>query len=163
MTIEIGVLRSIFRSPDGAEFEDLWIEPFYMYLDTQNVILLRRLEIAAKRKQEENYIKSMLGEVDEKGRELLEILEEEYPHLFPQKKKKAREKWSEKKASPSGLKKILSSIGLDMAFVKRGPYETHFEDRITGIWFPDMMASVYMPSVTMLKAHMQVPGFKSPT
>jgi hypothetical protein len=165
MTIEIGALRSIFKTPDGAEFEDLWLEPFHMYLDTQNVILLRMLEVEAKKKQEENYIKEMLGEVDENGKKLMELLETEYPHLFKSSEEKVWEKRADKKEEKKSksIMDVLRSVGLDVAFFKRGPYETHFEDRVTGIWFPDMMASVYMPSVAMFKAYMQVPGFKVPT
>jgi len=182
MSMEIGTSRSVFRNPDGSEFEDLWIEPFLMYFDTQNVIMLRMLEILGKRKQEENYINSMLGEEDPEGKNALDMIKEEYPHLFGETKeetekykkiKKALEKEIEKaekaatekkkKAIADQIREAFKKMGLDVAFFKRGPYETHFDDRVTGIWFPDMAASVYVPSVNMLKAYMQVPGFKVPT
>lgn len=164
MAMEIGALRSIFRTPDGAEFEDLWIDPFYMYFDTQNVILLRRLEILAKKKQDELYLSEMLGETGE-GKKIKEILEEEYPHLFLGTEKKKIEKRIKppEKGIIKTIKETLGKLGLDIAFFKRGPYETHFEDRVTGIWFPDMQASVYGPSVALLKAGMGVPGFKVTT
>ncbi|MCJ7511127.1 MAG: hypothetical protein MUP14_09635, partial [Dehalococcoidia bacterium] len=175
MTMEIGMMRSVIRTPAGTEMEDLWIEPFFMYFDSANVILLRYLEIAAKRKQEDTYISEMLGLTSE-GSEIRDLIIEEYPYLFGKdddiKRAKEKEEAKEavgKKAEKKGdsmtetLKKVVKALGIDVWFVKPGPYETHFDDRVTGIWFPDMQASVYSPSVNMLKAYMQVPGFKVPT
>ena len=79
-----------------------------------------------------------------------------------QKYEKMKGEKEEKKEKKAGsIMEALGKIGLDIGFIKKGPYETHFEDRVTGIWFPDMQASVYAPSVGMLKAMMGVPGFKT--
>jgi hypothetical protein len=172
MTMEIGALRSIFRTPSGVEFEDLWIEPFLMYFDTQNIILFRMLEISAKRKQDEAYIAEMLGETSE-GKKTADLLKEEYPHLFGKeedvKRAEAMAAKQNKKEEKKGksifeiISNGIKNLGIDVGFIKPGPYETHFDDRVTGIWFPDMQTSVYIPSVNMFKAHMQVPTFKAPT
>ncbi len=160
--IEVGALRSVFRMPDGSQFEDLVLNPFCCYFDTQNVIILRRLEVRAKQIELENYITTMLGESSPEGKKIKDLLKEEYPKLFGGEEKKPTEEKEEKKAFAE-LSKALKKIGLDIAFFKPGPYETHFEDRITGIWFPEIASSIYGPSVTLLKAALGVPGFRSPT
>lgn len=87
---EIPLIRLTIRLPDGTEVEDIVIaEPsMTARLDTQNLILLRYLELRARDKKVEEEMKKMLGEVGvekEVIKTLEELLSAEYPEIFPPK------------------------------------------------------------------------------
>lgn len=158
MVLEFTNSRSVMRMPDGSEMEDLWLEPFRSYMDTQNVILLRLLELKAKEKELENYIAQMLGESAEfKGKKttIEEIVKEEYPLLF--EGKPLPEKKEGKKSKAGGLlkEKVLHSL------IKPGPYETTFDERITTMYFRELADVLWKPALNYLKGSVGVPGFRT--
>lgn len=161
LTMDIGASRTVIRTPQGVEIEDLWLEPFYAYVDTQNVILLRMLELKAKEMESEHYISDMLGETVE-GKPIKEVIEEEYPTMY-KGPVKAEEKKEERKSPLESIKKAWERTGFPLKFFKPGPYDPHFEDLFTAIFIPEIISSVYGPSVNIFKATMGVPGVKVPT
>ncbi|MEM7821298.1 MAG: hypothetical protein QXX38_00550 [Candidatus Aenigmatarchaeota archaeon] len=152
MVLEFTVSRTVIRMPDGSEIEDLFFEPFRAYMDTQNVVFLRILELKAKEKELENYISQMLGEtVEKRGESVLieDIVKEEYPTLL-----KGREKTEEIKKSTK-KEKVLRYL------IKPGPYETTFDDRVSGMYFREIADVIWRPALNYLKGSVGVPGFRT--
>ncbi len=151
--IDLPISRTVIRTPDGSESEDLWIENLRTVNKTQNVVIIHLLEVIAREKQLENYISQLLGEVGGKDLKSIEDLEkEQYPQLFrtaAEMKKEEEKKKKEKKLSDVSkpfktiknvLGDILRAFGLTTPFVDylraRGPYEFALDDRITEIFQP---------------------------
>lgn len=81
--LDIPFLRVMIRLPNGAEMENVTMENFRYYTQTQNVIILHLLEAIAREKQLENYISQMLGEMGVKNLESMEEMSvREYPEIF---------------------------------------------------------------------------------
>jgi len=143
-------------------------------MDTANVILLRMLEVKAKEMELEKYIMQMLGETGEKGKMIKEMVEESFPYMSGIAEKKEKKEWfewkyreeeEESKAKKTAKKVVefLNNIGINttVRFFKPGPYETHVEDVITGIWVPEFSSAIQMPSINFFKDALGVPGAKA--
>lgn len=150
--IEIPILRTTWRLPNGTEFEDVEMSGFHGCTRSENVIIINILELMAKQKSMDNYVNSMLGEVriiDEKGIEktvpISEILKEEFPEIYIEEEKKLKEmlkslekiketkEKAEQKATDikDSVNKLLKNMGFDLMFVRaRGPYEFAMKHRI---------------------------------
>jgi len=152
--LDMTIVRMTFRLPNGSELEDITIAPFLPYLDTQNIMLLRMLEIKAQELELERYIAEMIGEMPE-GKKVEDLLEE-YSDLFEYKKEEEKEK--KKKKSD-----VLSKVGLEgFSLFRRGPYEPHFEDRVNGPYFREMNDFAISPAIDFWKGAFGVPGFRRP-
>jgi len=174
--------RFILRLPDGTELEDMTFGPIRFFVESQNMMLLRFLEIKAQENALENYINEMLGDVtkDKKYNEL----SAEYDKLFKtysEEKQKKEEKEKKEKTEKEKKAEILAGKDLSATrealqqqvmrevgevnrpfkLFKGGAYEPRFDDIITGPYFNDVgdsMGKVW----TFLKAKFDVPGFSSP-
>jgi len=158
VVLEFTNSRTVMRMPDGGELEDLWLQPFRTYLDTQNVILLRLLELKAKEKELENYIAQMLGESAElKGKKMTieEIVKEEYPLLFEGKPMPEKKEGKKSKGGEFLKEKVLPFL------IKPGPYETTFDERITTMYFREIGDLIWKPALKYLKGSVGVPGFRT--
>jgi hypothetical protein len=149
--IDLPLLRTMLKIPDGSELEDLWIENLRTVNKTQNVIIVHLLEVIAREKQLENYISQLVGEVGGKDlkdfrslKSIEEMKKEQYPQIFGELKK-IKEKKSTDLTKPFKTVKvilgdILRSFGLTTPFVDylraRGPYEFALDDRLTEIYQP---------------------------
>jgi len=170
--MEVGAFRTTIKPPQGQDIEDLWLEPFWPCIDTQNVILLRLLELKAKEKELERYISDMIGETAD-GRRIEQIIMEEYPILLggPEIKKEEEEKPKlelfkrpkiEIEKKKEGFEeKLAEKIHFGLKMIKPGPYEPHLEDIMTGIYIPEV-ASSYASSVDFFKSALGVPGVRIP-
>jgi hypothetical protein len=169
MFLEIPVIRAVIRLPNGTEIEDLVFSRFRAWLSTQNIIIGRLIELEAKDKKLENYVKQMLGEAGVslgKEKEIVEIekLVEEYTIKLEEEKKEEEKK--EKVENP--LKGIIESInkffnffGLKLKFFKvkvpyETPYEFAFKDRITKYYLKEVGGAFGMV-VGFLKSSFGVP------
>ncbi|MEM5853725.1 MAG: hypothetical protein QXG39_02670 [Candidatus Aenigmatarchaeota archaeon] len=135
--LEIPVYRVVIHLPDGTEIEDLSFERIKAYCSTQNVMIARLIELEAREKQLDDYLKQMLGEagVSASG-EVVDIdkIAEEY--LIKLEEKKEEKKVEEKVNLSEPIEKILNFFGIKFRFFKaqvpyRYPYEFAFKDRIT--------------------------------
>lgn len=169
-TMEVGWTRAVIRLADGTEFEDVVLDPFWCYMDTQNIIILRMLEVLAKQREEESFLMQMLGEMSEEGKKIKDLMEEAYPHIHERGEIKEKEKKKEEAEVAAKVKKATRSIGkflgeigfpTDVRFFKPGPYETHVEDVITGIWVPEFLSSIQIPSNNFFKDALGIPGVKA--
>jgi len=165
------VERAIIRLPDGTELEDMTFSPLFFFMESQNMMLLRYLEIKAQEKALENYISEMLGDTT-KGKKL-EELSAEYEklfHVYPEEKSK-KEKAAEisaaedlRTAREKAQKQVMREVTemkRPFKLLRKGPYEPKFDDMITGPYFTAIggsMAKVW----GFLKAKFDVPGFEIP-
>jgi len=152
--LDMTITRNVIKLPDGSELEDITIDPFLPFLDTQNIVLLRMLELKAQEIALENYIKEMIGEMPD-GAKVQDVLKE-YDDLF-EYKFEAPEKKEKKKAMDFAKE---SDFGLK--FFRRGPYEPHFEDRVNGAYFREMNDLAISPAIDFWKGAFDVPGFRRP-
>lgn len=65
--IQLPIMRTVIKSPDGSLFEDIWIQPMKTYNCTQNIMIGRLLEVEAKNKKAEQDISLLVGESAEVG------------------------------------------------------------------------------------------------
>jgi len=168
------VERIIIRLPDGVELEDITFDPLF-FLDTQNMMLLRYIEMQAKNKAMEHYISQMLGDTTKE--KTLAELEVEYEGLFGAYGKKIEKKISEKskkekqdndgsaqymkqqriKLQPQVMKEV-SRVNSTIKFTRRDAhYETKFDDVITGPYFTDIAGGM-VKVWNFIKAKFDVPG-----
>jgi hypothetical protein len=162
--IEIPVARTVIRTVDGKELENLSINRLKTATNTQNIIIGRLLEIKAREKQMENYIKQLMGEFGVKVPvEMEKILKGEYPEIYGElEKQKIKEDVPKNTLRDLGRKigKTFSKIGLNISFFRAwGVYEFAMYDRLakyyqtpTGVLFGRMR--------NYFKAAFGVPGVK---
>jgi hypothetical protein len=150
--LDIPIYRAVIRLPGGVEFEDISIENLCSAVKTQNIIILHCLEVVARDKEVDEYVKRLLGE---KGETLTieEIKKLEYPGIFGELKKeekkekksfaeKIKEGWRKFKTS---LGKFFAEFGWEIKFLRAvGPYEFALKERITKYYFAEAGASYDM-------------------
>jgi hypothetical protein len=169
MFIDVDIFRSGTRLQVG-ELEDI-IFTNKMFVLSQNIMLVKLLELWCRDRELENYIDEMLGvKMDDKS--IDDIVREEFLELYEsEKEKKEREKGlpneNEKKRivrnmemaktmkeyaeTISKIKKPFSGF----TFLKHGPYERDFKDRVSKQYIK--FASVQLGSITaFMKAKMGV-------
>lgn len=174
--LDIPFLRIVIRLPNGAEMEDVIMENFRYYTQTQNVIILHLLEAIAREKQLENYISQMLGEMGVNTKSIEEMAKMEYSDVFgkPEEKefeekiKKMREEEERTGKAMDVLKKIKTSVGgaLDSVGIKidllraYGPYEFAMYDRLTKLFQIETGGMAMGQVVSFIKAKVGVPGMR---
>lgn len=130
--LDIDVLRAGTRLPTG-ELEDI-IFIVRDYVLSQNALLVKLLELKCRDRELEKYIDEILG-VKIEEREIGEIVRGEFPSLFPKKELNPLTAFFKGVRDSTMVyldffKKIrLPKPGL--MFLKPGPYEKNFKDRIT--------------------------------
>ena len=134
MFLRCDIERLGIRLPSG-ELEDITFTN-KMYVISQNILLIKILELMCREMELEMYIEEILGF---KGTEkaLGEILAEEHRKTFgrPKEELKGSAKFSKElkdaiRGSTGAFKKIKMPQ-TNFMFVKPGPYESTFRDRIT--------------------------------
>jgi len=135
---EIDVLRLGLRLPVG-ELEDITFT-MKTWLMSQNIMLVKLVERECKEREVERYIEEMLG-VKKDEKPIGDLIKGEFPDIFGTKKeeKKPNELQNianEIKGAMAGVGKMGGAIGKAWGnesgrFVKAGPYETDFNERLT--------------------------------
>jgi hypothetical protein len=157
--LEIPISRMVIRLPNGVEFEDLSIENLKAAVQTQNLIIVHCLELVARDKQLDNYIKQMLGEAGVKGETIEELMKKEVFKTEEEIKEEAGEemkrlekikKSAEEVASTArkirvGIGKFFELFGAQVSFFRaEGPYEFAFQDRLTKMYFKEVASNFGM-------------------
>ncbi|MBI4894453.1 MAG: hypothetical protein HY833_01820 [Candidatus Aenigmarchaeota archaeon] len=143
MCLEVETFRVVVRNPDGTESETFILgdyprHPLMCPLDSQNVILLRLLELKLQQKEVENYITDMVGEsVD--GQKLEDAIKNDYPNLFNKgnKVKTIKNEAKGKLKKPTDWErsfKLTRSSGL---------YDTIFMERVAAIMLKEVNGTAY--------------------
>jgi ribosomal protein L40E len=127
------IVRLGTRLPVG-ELEDITFN-MSNFIVSQNILLVKILELKCRDIELEQYIDEMLG-VRIEERQISEIIMEEFPELFPKKElggygKFIKELRDSGKAYTSFLKKIKAPKSNKFSFFKRGPYEHVFRERLS--------------------------------
>ncbi len=156
--LDIDVLRIGFRIPVG-EIEDITFT-CRNFVISQNVLLVKLLELKCRDKELERYIDEMLG-IRSEEKDISEILREEFPELFGKEKE-----LSERKKFLKGLREIRKSYSdffkslklpklKSLMFIKPGPYERDFKDRIPKVYLAPA-AEEFFSIMDFLKSKMGV-------
>jgi len=133
---DIIVTRVGLRLPVG-EIEDITFG-IKTWILSQNIMLVKLVELECREREIDRYIEEMLGFRKEE-KPISEYVKGEFPELFgkpapkPGAFDKLKEEWaavsSEFEKATEGIKKV---VGAERArFVKPGPYESEFTERIT--------------------------------
>jgi len=134
---DIDVDRAGLRLPVG-EAEDITFT-VKAFLISQNILLVKILELICRERELERYIDEILGiRSEHKEKEVAELVKEDFPNIFKVKKEKLTPldefamEWKEVKKKYvdffSKIKKVKTS---EFMFSKPGDYEKDFTDRIT--------------------------------
>jgi len=178
--LDIPISRTVLRIPPaGPELEDVMINNFVAYTQTQNFIICHCLELIARDKQLENYISQMLGEAGVKeGKEIKpieELIKEEFPKIYGEKKEEKVEfrlsssdrAYLARKKSLEQINKIkkaisdfFKSLGFGMMIFRAyGPYEFIPNDRMTKFYQP-ITGRHFNLVRDFLKTKFEVPGLE---
>ncbi len=183
--LELEFEKNTMRLPTGSEFEDIIIT-VRCYLMSQNVLLVKLLELKAKEEEFENYIDEILGlgekrKIEKLKKELSKMKTKEKILYLKRNFPKASDEEIKSKLNAIGENVPLEEIkkykirtyesinklkkawerfsdffGLDFRFFKFGPYEKDFENRITKFYLVGTGRTAYGPLVAFLKRKIMV-------
>lgn len=131
--LDFNIMRMGTRLPSG-ELEDINFN-FKIAVISQNVLLVKILELECRSMELEQYINEMLGlKLEEKS--ISEIVAEEFPELYPKKKVSDYKEYMKglRKSIDDYtgfLKKVKTPKFGKLRFFKPGVYEKDFKERIT--------------------------------
>jgi hypothetical protein len=128
---DIDIMRLGSKLPVG-ELEDITFN-IRTYVLSQNVLLLKLLELVCRERELDRYIDELLG-IKLREEEVVEIVRREYPRLLgpPPRPPTAMEAALKSlRESAKKLKVKVPRVRLPIMFVKPGPYERDFYERIT--------------------------------
>jgi hypothetical protein len=137
LMLDFKIERTGSRTPTG-EMEDI-IFDISMWVLSQNIMLVKLLELECRNREIGRYIEEMLG-VQKDEKPIQELVKGEFPELFGVKQAKAptqfelfRKEWGEIARSLSSPFRALSStMGKPPPWlIRAGPYETNWDERIT--------------------------------
>jgi hypothetical protein len=161
--LEMPINRAVIRLPNGVEIEDLMFERFRAFLSTQNIIISRLIELEAKDKQLENYLKQMLGEMgvssEGKAVEIEELMKEELGEKVEKKEEKKKENPFKKIFEP--INNFFKFFGLNLMFFRARvpyhvPYEFAIRERVTKYYLREVGGAFGMV-VSFIKSAFGVP------
>jgi len=145
-----------FKLPSGLDVEDIDFNKLSVVFLTQNILLVKFLEIIAEENKIDAYIDELLGKkvmVDGVVKEIDELLQEEFPEVYkkPELPEPEKSGFSELKSSIKesfrGLEVTLNKVfGFKMAFFK-GPYDPFFHDRMTYSFGRPFLREVFNPLI----------------
>lgn len=131
--LDFNVFRVGTRLPSG-ELEDITFN-IKTAVISQNILLLKLLELECRSKELERYIDEMIGVRGEEG-DISEIVKREFPELYP------KEELTESQKYILGIRKTIGAytgvfhnvkvpkVGA-FSFFQPGSYEKHFRERIS--------------------------------
>ena len=148
--------KSLNKIPKGGETEDL-VFTIKHWVISQNVLLLLLMEIEAREEEFAREINQIIG-----TKEMEDRVREEIEKEFSEEEG-GKERFSGIKKIGSGFKKAGNKISwlfspLKPYFIRPGPYESAFKERITKSFMIPMGANYFNKLVRFLKWKMGVPG-----
>jgi hypothetical protein len=117
--LDMKVTRAVFRLPDGTEAEDVEYYPFTTATYSQNLIIVRCLELIAREKQLEDYINTLLGDYGVSGEQLNivksidELVKKDFPEIYETKERRKEKEEMEKR-----LKKLEEMVSPEIRMMK---------------------------------------------
>jgi hypothetical protein len=145
-----------YKLPSGLDVEDVDFNKLSVVFLTQNMILLKILEMIAEEKKLDVYIDELLGKkvmVDGYIKEIDDLLHEDFPDIYKKEKIEEPKKTFLYEFNES-LKKSLTKLqttlnglfGLKTLFVK-GPYDPFFADRMTYVFGRPFVSMIFEPLI----------------
>jgi hypothetical protein len=129
--------RTNIRMPTGSEMED-GIFDINLVVMSQNVLLTKLLELAAKQEELNKYVDELIG----------------IKYNIPGKRPNI-----ESKNYLGGANKFLGkNLFFGMQFWKSGPYEKDFFDRLTNIYYAALVGVRYQHIVKFMKQKIGIPS-----
>lgn len=151
----VGIMH--FKLPSGLDIEDIDFNKLSVVFLTQNILLLKLLELIAEEKKVDVYIDELLGKkvMTDEGiiKEIDEILHEDFPETYPEAKLPEPDKTFLSDFKNSLIKSVakfqatLNNVfGFKTLFVK-GPYDPSFADRMTYSFGRPFLREVFNPLI----------------
>jgi hypothetical protein len=155
--LDYDITRLGTRLPSG-ELEDITFD-IRTCVISQNVLLLKLLELECRSLELERYIDEMLG-IKSQNRDIKDIVAEEFPVLFPKPELSGYKQYMKDlgesfDAYTSIFRKIRLPKFAKIRFFKPGPYEKEFRERITK-QYSTVAGSNFIGVVDFLKGKMGV-------
>jgi hypothetical protein len=128
--IEMPIFIQIMKTREGQDMEDIVFDPISTVFCTQNVMLIKMLELVAEEKKFNAYIDELLGRnvIGENGiiQTLDEVLEQEFPNLYGKNKEEKSLFKPDiglrfKQSSQNFFQNLYEVLGVQTNLVK-GPY-----------------------------------------
>ena len=162
--LHIPIGRVVVKMPTGYAEESIESDQIIAATETQNIILLRYLELIAMDKELDNYIKQMLGERGIKGEEIEELVEKSVFRVEEAEEEKEVEDISKPKYTIVQLIRkpfydLLRYFNIEMAAFNIGPYEFNLNHRISKQYQVEV-GRVCKMIVDYFKMKFDVPGYK---
>ncbi|MEM5801924.1 MAG: hypothetical protein QXQ18_00865 [Candidatus Aenigmatarchaeota archaeon] len=163
--VDLPIMRAVIRLPDGSEIEDLMLAPsLKTATNSQNIIIGRILELKAREKEMEIYIKQLMGEFGIKiPRDIEEIFKEEYPEIYgePEKIREVAPPSETFRKLREKIGKFFSSLGLEISFFRAwGPYEFAMHHRLAK-YYQIPSGRMFATIVDYFKSAFNVPGVRA--
>jgi hypothetical protein len=158
MCLELETFRVVVRNPDGTESETFILgdyprHPLMSPLDSQNVILLRLLELKLQQKELENYVTDMVGE-SVNGQKIEEAIKDDYPFLFNEGKKSSK---TVKTGKPLKFP-VPSDLQRTFKFTRSsGRYDVVFMERVAAVMLKEVNATAYAMARGYFRSAVGVP------
>ena len=135
IVFDLLVLRSVIKTPppSGSELENLMLSPMRTILVSQNVMLLYLLEMMAIESQFDHEVDELIGapNLEEAVRADVEKMFEE-PSVVRDRLRPVR---TFSKRTVGAGRRVKSFLGpLTKYFIRPGPYESNFKERVTKIY-----------------------------
>jgi hypothetical protein len=140
--VHFPVTIETFKLPSGLEVEDVDFNKISAIFITQNMLLVKIIEIIAEEKKIDVYIDELLGKkvMTEDGivKQIDDLLREEFPNIYGPKEEEGPKglsksisefKSSFRKALASLIRGINYFFGFKIMLIK-GPYDPIYEDRL---------------------------------
>jgi len=134
------------------ELDDLMFAPLKAWFISQNVLLVHLIELYAREKAFEKYVEELIGGPSLE-KKIFEKVEEEFKEEKPKPERFVRLKELHKKTSRIYSKIYGFADKFFHLFVKRGPYEPVFRERVTKV-FARGIGKYYGQQVGFIKAVM---------
>jgi hypothetical protein len=145
-----------YKLPNGLDVEDVDFNKLSVVFLTQNMILLKILEMIAEEKKIDVYIDELLGKkvmVDGCIKEIDDLLHEDFPEIYKKEELEESKKTflyefneSLKKSMTKFQTTLNTLFGLKTLFVK-GPYDPHFADRMTYVFGRPFVSMIFEPLI----------------
>jgi len=151
--LEIPMTRYVLKLPDGGQLENLVFQNLKGYLETQNIIIARLIEVIAIEKTLESEIATLMGEFGIEGSKFVsveEMIKEEFPNIYGEPSKESEEVSTQKKS-------ILDMLPLVPGIIRlKGPYEFSVYDRL-GEFYLKYVGTIFKYVKEYLMASFGVP------
>ncbi len=158
MFFDIDVLLSLVKSPppEGFESDNLMFIPWRTYIISQNLLLLHLIEIRAREKAFDKYIDEIVGS-RKSEEDILAKVEKEFEAKEPSKKNwlQRRKEHKEPDKKSAGYKIHAGLEWFFHLFVRRGPYEPIYYERISKIYLRGS-GPMYAEVLNMVEGWMKI-------